>query len=380
MKNRKQLCTALTSMNSKFFSSSPRASFGNRLVNSMKLAFWTACMTGLLAMPAFGTERTWTGAAGVNWSSPNNWSPVGTPQNGDDLEFLGNDSNDSMINNISGLIVTSLTFKENNYQLTGNLLTITVPDPLNSSAIFNAATGGNDNTVTIYCSLYLPNGGNIGTCGDATVPFFSAFTGHLILNGNIQIGGTLTLVSSPAFRVPNFLCSVGYLEVSGAISGNGDVKTATDGTCTMIFDGITPNTFVGTLFVSQYYDSGPPWTPPTVSFNKQSGVVVPGRLVINQASAVKEGHAGQLSATSTVSIADGSELLLAGFSETIGMLSLTNVSADALPSVVDTTGAFGAGTLTLNTGISATVDNDHIHPTIRGILNLNGFLPFKIRS
>src|ERR1035441_9290414 len=125
-------------------------------MSKLKLGFWTACMTGLLAMPAFGTERTWTGAAGVNWSSPNNWSPVGTPQNGDDLEFLGNDSNDSMINNISGLIVTSLTFKENNYQLTGNLLTITVPDPLNSSAIFNEATGGTAKKVTSSCRLHFP--------------------------------------------------------------------------------------------------------------------------------------------------------------------------------------------------------------------------------
>jgi hypothetical protein len=59
-------------MNSKSFNPPRRATWGNGLVTTIKLAFSIAGLAGLMVLPAFGTERTWTGAAGVNWSSPNN--------------------------------------------------------------------------------------------------------------------------------------------------------------------------------------------------------------------------------------------------------------------------------------------------------------------
>jgi len=114
-----------TFMNSRYFNSLRRAALGDRPDTPIKTAFWTICLAGLMALPTLATERTWTGAASGFWSNPGNWSPSGKPQNGDDLEFLGNDSNDTTTNDLSGLVVTSLTFSEDNYWITGNSLSIT---------------------------------------------------------------------------------------------------------------------------------------------------------------------------------------------------------------------------------------------------------------
>jgi hypothetical protein len=54
----------------------------------MKLLALTAAGL-LLAASAPAVERTWTGMGGNNlWSNPNNWSPAGAPQDGDDLNFF----------------------------------------------------------------------------------------------------------------------------------------------------------------------------------------------------------------------------------------------------------------------------------------------------
>ena len=74
---------------------------------------------------------------------------------------------------------------------------------------------------------------------------------------------------------------------------------------------------------------------------------MPHDLAIHNAEQVLLQHAEQITNTATVSLSDGSEFLLQGYNETVGMLVLTNVSADAQPTLVDTTGGFGAGTGTL---------------------------------
>ena len=68
--------------------------------------FCMLSIASLMVMPASaGTERNWTGANSANWSDPNNWSPIGVPQNGDELVFgYVDDSNKSMVNDLTGLI------------------------------------------------------------------------------------------------------------------------------------------------------------------------------------------------------------------------------------------------------------------------------------
>src|SRR5690349_15650533 len=68
-------------------------------------------------------ERSWTGLASAFWSNPNNWSPVGTPQNGEDLVFAG-PLNESMVNDLTGLSVQSLRLRERDFVLSGNTLTV----------------------------------------------------------------------------------------------------------------------------------------------------------------------------------------------------------------------------------------------------------------
>ena len=105
-----------------FFGVSRLDSAANRLVATIKTALWIGCL-GLMAMPALGTDRTWTGNASVYWSNPGNWSPSGAPQDGDILHF-GNNSHTTMVNDIIALGVENLIFEDSSYQLNGNALTI----------------------------------------------------------------------------------------------------------------------------------------------------------------------------------------------------------------------------------------------------------------
>src|ERR1017187_9866181 len=92
-----------------FLAASRHADLGNRLMRKLKFGFWTACMTGLLAMPALATTRNWTGANSGNWSDPNNWSPGGTPADGDYLQFgMMPDAHRTMNNDIAGLEVANV--------------------------------------------------------------------------------------------------------------------------------------------------------------------------------------------------------------------------------------------------------------------------------
>ena len=71
------------------------------------------CFVILTARQTFAIERSWRGGngpSGGNWSNPQNWFPNGVPQNGDDLEFLSGQATTFLNNDMPGLVVTSLTF------------------------------------------------------------------------------------------------------------------------------------------------------------------------------------------------------------------------------------------------------------------------------
>jgi len=158
-------------------------------------------------------DRIWTGGGGDDyWSTPANWGGT-APVNGDPLVFNGT-TRQSNINDISGLTVSSLTFNNGGFTLSGNLFT-------NTLAIGNLAginvlaadmawdnTGvknwtiasgselvlNNINTVEINGEHRLEGGGalrltgamNIGQIGTANPPF--------IINDGVQIvdGGSFT--------------------------------------------------------------------------------------------------------------------------------------------------------------------------------------------
>jgi len=325
-----------------------------------------------MATSLFGTGRNWTGAASANWSDPNNWSPAGTPQNGDDLGFgFVDDSRRSMVNDIPDLAVEALNFADNDYQIDGNPLTIL-------GAIFNmddTGTGNfnNSHTTTVNCPLAFPHNASVYTGGQPGA--FTETTIDLHLNGPITIvSGELLL---EAISYPNDLGmggGNGHLYVSGVVSGSGNIvaaATEVDGHVSPVeFNGTPGNSFSGTLYLNTFYGDSP------IIFNKTSGFVVTNRVAVRDGDTAKLQLAGpnQIGNSATIEITAGSQLVLIGNSVTVGNLILTNFSADAKASVLDT----GSTTVGLNGAITSWNDNESVIPAIKGKINLNGFLPFTI--
>jgi autotransporter-associated beta strand protein len=349
------------------------------LVKHVLLMLVALSMANSWIKPIEAAERHWTGNASANWSNLNNWSPVGIPQNGECLIF-DQDNNTSMNNDIPNLTVTGLAFYGNDYQLSGNSLTIT---PNGGACGFLgdiSNTSQSSRSVDINCGLVLGADTSIATGFGSDDLLSLDRTIYLHVNGYIDLNGhNLTLVATAEHWVDGLndkYNDPGNLYMSGVILGTGNISASVEDDCLLEFSGPLANTFQGTLTVRDDYTSDPAYRGShTISF-KQGGVVVNDRLVIPGATVVTLNHSEQIGDNGTVAISDGSQLLLNGFNETIGTLAITNVSADASPSVLDT----GTGLLGLNGGIIASVDNTAIHPTIKGHLNLNGFLPFNING
>ncbi len=138
--------------------------------------------TILMAGAAGATDRDWTGAAGDNnWFNSANWTPAGSPGNGDDLDigvgFTINAGTTVMQYGLSDISITGSTVNMNgtggNGSLYGGNSTV---DPswlrLNSNAVLNTqttmlGTGGLAN-VTMYSSTWNMSAntylGYTGTC------------------------------------------------------------------------------------------------------------------------------------------------------------------------------------------------------------------------
>jgi acetyl esterase/lipase len=90
-----------------------------------------ALLSLALAVTAAATPRTWTGAVSSNWSEGANWTPVGTPVNGDALTFGCNAQPFPPTNNdlpagttLSGLtLLCSVSLNGNPITLTGSVFT-----------------------------------------------------------------------------------------------------------------------------------------------------------------------------------------------------------------------------------------------------------------
>jgi autotransporter-associated beta strand protein len=331
----------------------------------MKIGFGTAWMACLMAMPALGTDRNWTGSAGANWLNNNNWNPYGYPHDGDTLIFGAvADSNRSMVNDITNLTVSQLNFGNNDYQLDGNALTVTKEI---YSGYYNSSA-----TTTINCALVFPGGGLIDTGGVGGS--FTETTEYLHMNGAIAVdGGELRLSARSVAADSGFSGGDGHLYVSGVVSGGGTVlayaEEADGYVSTVEFNGTQGNTFRGLLYLATLGNT-------QIMFNKSSGFVATNGVAVTGGNSANLNINGpdQIPNSSTISITAGSQLLLSGNNVTVNNLTLNNVSADATASILDT----GSVLVGLNGGITSSVDNDHVHPTIKGTINLNGFLPFNV--
>src|SRR5215813_2920437 len=139
----------------------------------MKTEFLLLFSLLLVSHHAQAATRTWQGGS-INWSDPDNWSPAGPPQSGDDLVFpyrfcqvteLGCTTHNNDLNN---LVVGRLTFT-GNHTIGGNTITVTngIFAAQDKSCLGNAP-------VVINCGLALPA---------AEVIFEAAPQNELRLNG-----------------------------------------------------------------------------------------------------------------------------------------------------------------------------------------------------
>src|SRR4051794_22665120 len=79
----------------------------------------------LCAVPLSAATKSWTGAAGSNWSDGNNWSDGTAPAAGDDLVFGPAPPHQSITNDLPpGMVFHSISFT-GPYFVEGNALGVT---------------------------------------------------------------------------------------------------------------------------------------------------------------------------------------------------------------------------------------------------------------
>src|SRR5712671_547535 len=199
------------------------------------IALRSLLVTVILAIhpAALAAIKTWTGSSSGLWSVSANWSG-GKPVNGDEIHFLQSATRRTMTNDIANLQVTFVWFHDSgstNYVLRGNPLTIGGASFGVGGIQSNQTNGVN----TIECDLNLLRSDLSGVQN-----FFFIFpgAGSLVISGDVALDVDGVFLRSD----PDSL-----LELSGSISGAGDITLT--GAGTTLFDGSTASTFTGTTFV-----------------------------------------------------------------------------------------------------------------------------------
>jgi autotransporter-associated beta strand protein len=351
------------------------------LAKTILLGLVLAGAADWLAPLARAELRLWRGSANAFWSEPANWDPAGVPRNGDELSFDRDESNRSMINDLTDLRIQSLSFGSENYELSGNALTVT--GRINFSPI-------DTRTYTINCPLDLSDRVIISVDNLNGGLLFESTT-ELNLNGPIVLHGTVVISQTECDHSPGFDTRV---HITGPISGTGNLVVSLDavgfgpdcgngGDSYLEFKGSEPNTFRGNLTIGGGF-TGPGGSARTrVFLDKPDGVAVVGdgaRLVIARDGEVTFQSSEQIGDNAEVQVNSGGALQLRNFFETIGTLTLmdNNQLGDLRPPLVDT----GLRVLTLNGGLTCLRSSTNFAdvPTIRGVLNLTGVLPFQIEG
>jgi len=167
-----------------------------------------------LSLPVAATDRTWVGTSNSRyWSTPGNWSPVGTPQNGDTLFFIDNSSVDVMTNDINGLTVGGLQFNkgktlygqslasmgpivQNNFDGNAVNLNFTILNLSNNITILGKRNAWG---MSINCEIRL-NGFNLYAATDDSNEGILRFQSRILGNGTfVGNGGTNIYLDDPAF-------------------------------------------------------------------------------------------------------------------------------------------------------------------------------------
>src|SRR4051812_47305231 len=83
-------------------------------------------LTLFFAAQLDAATRTWTGAAGTDWTTASHWTGGSAPVAGDDLVFPANGANQSTANNDfpDGTLFNSILFSGGSYTLSGNSIAL----------------------------------------------------------------------------------------------------------------------------------------------------------------------------------------------------------------------------------------------------------------
>jgi fibronectin-binding autotransporter adhesin len=292
------------------------------------------------------------------WSDPNNWYPVGVPQNGEDLRFhdvsfgVGDDP-PPMINDLIDLRVRSMEFIFSmqivnglslNWQLGGNEVGIT--DSIKH-------TGANESQLRINCPIKLLANASIENFDNrATGPC------DLYLNGAIDLNGhnlTITVAEDDMVALSGSIAGQGNLHLHGAGGGMGGRIRLT---------GTNNNTFQGsiTLYGAGNYGA-------RLILEKQSANAVPGSLFVRQGALAQFSRSDQVADTATVMVYGGGKFDLNGHDDLIGNLTLSTASADTPIPIVSTAGGVLSVAGSINS-LNSSVGNPPSDHSIQGRLEL----------
>jgi autotransporter-associated beta strand protein len=309
---------------------------------------------GTTTLPSDAATNNWRGLFNSAWSNPNNWEPAGVPQNGDDLNFEGGSATVPlvMVNDLTDLTVNTLAFNGGAWELRGNELGI-------QSAIKN----NSDGLVEIKCAVRLE-----GTSTFSGWSGFDAKIADVRVSGPINLNGHLLRLMAREDTT---------VDLAGPISGEGRVSVFVEtanyfSPGTVKFSGAEANTFTGSVTLT--FENATRFSDvqgSTLVLDKQSGLAVPGALVVGDNCEVKLNRPHQIFNSAPVSLAPGAKFLLQGNNQTVGSLSMAARVGQiwtVWKPIVDTDGA----TLSVEGNISAS--NSHpspdFLPIIKGKLGL----------
>lgn len=210
--------------------------------------------SALLIGGASAATKTWIGSNGSQWSVPANWSPSGSPVDGDSLVFPSTASIRITTNDISNLTVVGLQFTSSGYTISGNALTVsgtygttggnTINAPLTfvgTAFTLNGDTFSDVNTTSASPISF------VGTehtgafaAGSSDVGFSNALLrGSLTGSGRINPNGSgaLNYIGSSTYTgTVGGIVNLGGGQlpaaalVGGEINGNGTIGTVRDAT------------------------------------------------------------------------------------------------------------------------------------------------------
>jgi len=279
--------------------------------------------------------KVWSGAVNSLWSNSGNWVGGIGPAAGDRIEFPASGSNKTNTNDLSGLVLTSVTFNGGAYTLGGNALalsggvtnssfgnTLTMPIQLVSSQTINTSAGivtfngpvdAQAFTLTLFGSFEFTG----GFAGNGTITMAGGRTG---VGGTSTFSGTIA--NSPCC---NFLSLDGGLLPSATVTSEGFV---------------IGNGSVGALTTSEIVAPGPNGAA-VIALNG-SGVLntgnwttTGGNIYIDlQGPTPSTGTTGydQINVAGTVTLAPSTDVTLSmgGFSPTVGQtfVIINNDGAD----------------------------------------------------